>query len=97
PGDRETVGSGAFDAVEYRSEAVGIERALHERERQRSARFGDHTAEHRELVVGVHVIGDDLQDALADRAETFGDADQLVGGRGECRRWLTPAGAVVDR
>ena len=50
-----------------------------------------------ELVVEVDEVADDLQHALADRAERLGDADQLVGLGGQRRGQLAAAAAVVQR
>ena len=50
-----------------------------------------------ELAVEIDEVADDLQHALADRAERLGDADQLVGLGVERRGQLAAAAAVVQR
>ncbi len=76
--------------------APTVAAGLHERERQRAARLLRHAPQDRELGVRIREVRDDLQHALAARADRLRDPDQLVGLGRERRRGLAPAGAVVQ-
>ncbi len=95
--DRQAVGTSAVDPGENAAEAVGLQRALHQRERQRAAGLGDHLAEHVELVVAIGVVRNHLEDAATDLFETFCDADEFVSRCRERRGRLTAARSVVHR
>jgi hypothetical protein len=75
----------------------GPDRALGQREGQRSARGLDHPAQQGELGLRVGEVRHHLQHPGVRRLQPHGDADQLVLGRRQGRGRLAVAGAVVQR
>ncbi len=98
-GHGQTIGVGRGDVVEPGAECVGELRVAGDRDRHRPTRSLDHRAQRCELGIDVEEIGDDLEHAGACCADPLGNADQLVGRRGQGRcvgagRGLVVAGAA---
>src|SRR3546814_19574219 len=84
--DRKAGIDSLFDQIENPAPTFRGLLVLKQRERQRYRRAFDHTAQHRELVVHIVEIRDELKENATGILQRHGDAQQLVFSRSYKRR-----------